>query len=100
MRCLNCLTVCDETDTVCATCHKPPNLKKSGWTSRAPVTFWAVLFMIIGQALFNVLAPRWFPRPSGGGINMQQCMWAAVVGAFCAVLGGLVGMVAGPAVRR
>jgi hypothetical protein len=94
MRCLNCHTVCDPSDAICLTCRKPIVVARRGGGLKAgSVTKWALIFMIIGQCVFNVvLAPRWFPRPTDGGINMQQCLWAAIVGAGCALLGAVVGM--------
>jgi hypothetical protein len=52
-----------------------------------------VVFVVIGQAVFNALAPRWF-HPVKGGINYEQVMWAGVVGAACAVVGLCVGLIA------
>jgi hypothetical protein len=53
----------------------------------------ATLFMIGGIVVFNVNASEWFPAPAGGGINHERIFWAGVVGAVCAGLGGLLGMV-------
>jgi hypothetical protein len=76
-------------------CRKPAARAKPKMEKKSATTTYAVMFMVIGGAIFNALAPRWFSRPPGGGINFEQAAWAGVVGAACAVLGAAVGMMMG-----
>jgi hypothetical protein len=92
MRCLNCTTVCADSDPFCPTCRRPMQRHhRSGGFRHLGVPKGAVLFMAIGLAVFNVLAPRWFPS-HGDGINWQRVYWSGVVGAVCAVIGAGLGM--------
>ena len=50
-----------------------------------------VVFLAIGIAGFQAVAPRLLPTPPGGGINMERVLWAGVVGAVCAVVGAGIG---------
>jgi hypothetical protein len=93
MRCRNCLTVCDDTDTVCSFCRRP--ISRSKVKSSTPsMSIYSIVFMAIGLAIYNFLAPRWFPS-SGRGFNYEQMMWAGVVGGACALFGAFVGMLLG-----
>jgi hypothetical protein len=96
MRCLNCHTVFNETDPYCPVCQKrPARRSKYSGKSKSGVAGLALIFALVGGGVFNVLAPRWFSRPPGGGINWDQVMWAGVVGGLCALLGSFVGMCMG-----
>ncbi len=98
MRCLNCLTVYNERDPYCPVCKKRPARRSKYWgRSKSGIAGCSLLFALIGGAIFNVLSPRWFTAPPGGGINWEQVMWAGVVGACAAVFGGLVAtLLSGP----
>jgi hypothetical protein len=93
MRCRNCLTVCEETATVCSFCRRPLSRSKRQWGSRS-VAVYPVVFTAIGIAIFNTFSPRWFPSPAGG-FNYERMFWAGVVGGGCALVGGVLGMLLG-----
>jgi hypothetical protein len=38
-----------------------------------------------------IIGPTYFPPPEGGGFNYQRVLAAGVVGAVCAVIGGVIG---------
>ena len=94
MRCLNCLTVCSDTDTMCPFCRKPITLAKRKMNTTS-ISGFAVGFMVIGICIFNTVAPRLFPPTPGGGINGSQLLAAGAVGAVCAVVGGFLGALLG-----
>lgn len=50
-----------------------------------------IIFLAAGIGVYQVLAPSLFPKPPGGGINMNQTLGAAVVGGLCAGLGYGIG---------
>ena len=52
----------------------------------------AIIFRVIGIAIFQVVAPNLFPTPAGGGINWTRSIMAGVVGGACAALGAIVGL--------
>lgn len=92
-KCLNCHMVCAPDDKNCPFCHyqitnTSSALKKSAAAGSAK---FAILFTVIGSAIYNsVLAPKWYPS-NGGGINNDRLLMAAVVGACCAVVGMIFG---------
>lgn len=51
----------------------------------------SLVFVVIGVVAYEVVAPRLFPKPHGGGINTDQVLGAAIVGGFSAALGGSIG---------
>jgi uncharacterized membrane protein len=52
----------------------------------------AIVFLVIGIVVFQVVAPNLFPTPAGGGINWTRSIMAGVVGGACAALGAVVGL--------
>lgn len=55
------------------------------------VTTCTILCMFISIGVFQALAPTWFPRQPGQGINFEQTFWAAMVGGVSAGIGSLIG---------
>lgn len=51
----------------------------------------ALVFIIVGVVVYQSVAPKFFPRPPGGGINLTQVLGAALVGGICGALGGVIG---------
>jgi hypothetical protein len=100
MRCLNCLTVCADTDTRCISCGAPirsPSYKQK--TQQKP--FFAVVFMLLGSAGYNFLSPPAQAVASNGGqINVEHAMMAGVGGGFCALFGGLLDWLLGGERKR
>jgi hypothetical protein len=94
VRCLNCLTVCDDRDAFCPCCRQPITRARPKMNTTS-ISGFAVAFMVIGLGIFNTLAPRLFPATPGGGINLAQLLAAGAVGAVCAVLGGILGALLG-----
>jgi hypothetical protein len=45
----------------------------------------------VGVGSMQFIGPTYFPPPEGGGFNFQRMLAAGVVGAVCAVIGGLIG---------
>lgn len=54
------------------------------------VAICAFLFLVVGIALFESLAPGLFRR-QGDGIDANRALWAGVVGAISAVIGASIG---------
>lgn len=50
-----------------------------------------MVFLAAGIIGFEVAAPSLFPKPDGGGFNMERVMWAGIVGGICAGIGAGVG---------
>jgi hypothetical protein len=75
---------------------KPQRRRRAGGVSGAKVPAMAVTFMLVGLAMFNTMAPKWFPTPRDGSINVQRLGWSAVVGAFSAVAGFIVSICMNP----
>ena len=100
MRCLNCHTVVAETDRTCISCGAP--IGNAAYKQRSHVKpFFAVAFMVVGAVTYNLYAPpAKAVAANGGRINMEHAMWAGIVGAICAVVGGAFDAVLGGERRR
>ena len=98
MRCDHCGTLCAPGDPVCPGCRGPaaPDPAASGRPS--PVQFCTMLFMFIGIAWFNAMAPRWYP--SRGGINMDRVLMSGLVAMVCGTIGGCLGWFVQMIVRK
>jgi hypothetical protein len=93
-KCLNCHMVCAASDAVCPSCgYKVADTSysnKKGSASKVNMKF-ALIFMIIGSAIFNtVIAPKMYPS-AGRTINMDRVLMASIVGMVCALLGAVFG---------
>jgi hypothetical protein len=64
--------------------NKPPAASKTVQTC-------TIIFLVIGIAVFNVVAPKLFPPPPEGGMNWTQVMWAGIVGGLSALVGAGIG---------
>src|SRR5262245_10448746 len=62
---------------------KPPQSKT--------VLICTIVFLAVGIGVFQAVTPTLFPRPPGGGINLERTLWAGIVGAACAVIGAGIG---------
>jgi hypothetical protein len=60
----------------------------------------AIAFLVVGIVGFQVVAPKLFPTPPGGGINFERTLWAGVVGAVAAVIGAGVGKLIEAVVKK
>lgn len=95
MRCLNCHTVCADTDRKCISCGAPIG---NAAHRQPPQTrpFFSIVLMIGGAVGYNVVhPPDKAVAANGGKINMEHVMWAGVVGAICASVGGLLDVMLG-----
>jgi hypothetical protein len=66
-----------------------PDAKKPQ-QSRAVVVC-TIVFVVAGIVIFQLVAPRFFPPPPDGGLDMQRTLWAGIVGAVCGGVGAGVG---------
>jgi hypothetical protein len=64
--------------------------EKKPQQSRAVVVC-TIVFVVAGIAIFQAVAPRFFPPPPEGGLDMQRTLWAGIVGAVCGGVGAGVG---------
>jgi len=90
MRCLSCHAVAAASDRKCVSCGAPlGNASYRQQTRQKP--FFATAFLIVGIVGFNVVSPpAQAVAANRGKINFEQVMWAGVIGAVCAGLGGLL----------
>jgi uncharacterized membrane protein len=55
------------------------------------VQFSTIGSIILGIAIYQAVAPKWFPIPPGGGFNFTRILVAGLVGGVFAVMGAAVG---------
>jgi hypothetical protein len=93
MRCLNCHTVVADSDRKCISCGAPiGNAAYRQRTHQKP--FFATAFLIAGIVGYNIASPpAKAVAANRGKINVEHVMWAGVIGAVCAGLGGLLDFV-------
>jgi hypothetical protein len=58
---------------------------------RRTVQICAIVFFALGLGGFQAVAPRLFPTPPGGGLNVERILWAGIVGGACAGIGAGLG---------
>lgn len=51
----------------------------------------AIVFVVVGLAVFETLASDHFPAPREGGLNWDRVLWAAIVGGISGGIGAGVG---------
>lgn len=50
-------------------------------------------FVVAGVIVYESNVSRFFPRRTGGGFNLEQMMWAGIVGGVCAAIGASIGKI-------
>jgi hypothetical protein len=100
MRCLNCHTVVADSDRRCISCGAP--IGNAAYRQKArPKPFFAVAFLMVGMVIYNIASPpAQAVAANRGKINVEHIMWAGVIGALCAGLGGLLDHVLGGERRK
>src|SRR5262245_24470664 len=100
MRCLNCHAVAADSDRKCLSCGGPlGNAAYRQQTRRKP--FFAIAFLMVGIVCYNIASPpAQAVAANRGKINVEHIMWAGVIGAVCAGLGGLLDQLIGGERRK
>lgn len=63
----------------------------SAFASAFIAKIWALAFVVAGVIAFQKVAPFFFARPSGGGINFFEVFCAGAVGAASWLIGFKIG---------
>ncbi len=97
MKCPRCLAVCLDTDPYCFSCRAPfgnnRNAPPGAENGKPPyATRLSMIFAVLGACLGPVLGKDLTLIPSsGGGLDLNQAMWAGIGGAVCGTLGFAIG---------